>query len=109
MTLYKTNRTTELWTKIGSRTNLKPPIGTLLEISMPFWIKERDLQCWLIAARADGTPYSGDYINKCVEQTACELYAPEEPPTVPPTPDRATFEWLNSAGEVIITETWAKQ
>jgi len=70
------------------------------------------LQCWLIAARADGTPYPGDYINKCVEQVAVTLY--EEPPTVPPEealppPDEITMKWKNSVGEVIIIADYVKK
>ena len=37
------------------------------------------------------------------------LASPEPPPEPPtPTPDRAVFEWLNDAGDVITTENWKK-
>ena len=110
MATFKIKMATELWTKTGSRTGLKPSIGMLLETGNQIWLKDRTLDCRIIVPRLDGIAYPEYYINKCVEFAALEPYVPPIPIfEMPPPPDEVQFRWKNAAGEVVITQDYIKK
>jgi hypothetical protein len=110
MATYKTRIATELWaTGSGSKTGIKLPVGTILEVGKQIWLKDGTLDCRIIVLRLDGIAYPEYYLGKCVEFAALESYAPP-PPTEPPTQDvlysRAndvTVVMRDAAGNVVST------
>ena len=110
MATFKIKMITELWTKTGSRTGLKPPIGTILEIGRQIWLKDGTLDCRVIVPRLDGEPYREYYENRCIEFSALEPYVPPIPIfEMPPPPDEVQFRWKNAAGDVVIFQDYVKK